>query len=342
MNHQVNRRHWLHHFGMGLGGIAAMQLIGRDMALASPNPASPNPANPNPANPQGIPSRGVINPTHHAPKAKRVIYLFQAGGPSQLETWDYKPLLNEQQGQAAARFGATRSAAHRDVRQPGDPAPRRIDLSVSISTAKAAAWVSELMPHMASKSIGSPSSSRCTPKRSITIRPSPSCRRVTRCAGRPSIGAWLELRAGQRQRQPAVVRRVDHQGQRRTSRSIRGCGVPVSCPLASSGCAISLRAKSRCLYLDNPPGISSDSRRKMLDRLRQLALTGARSIGDPELATRIAQYEMAYRMQSSVPEVDRSVATNRSTSWTCTAPTPNSQAHSPRTACLLVGLASAA
>ena len=77
------RRDWLLRAGMGLGTIAMADVLHRDRAFAD----------------QGIPSSGILNPTHHRPTAKRVIYLFMAGGPSQLETFDYKPLLNEQQGQ---------------------------------------------------------------------------------------------------------------------------------------------------------------------------------------------------------------------------------------------------
>ena len=85
MTPSTDRRHWLFRVGMGLGGIAAADLLARGNEASSAG--------------RGVVSHGALNPTHHAPTAKRVIYLFQAGGPSQLETWDYKPLLNEQQGQ---------------------------------------------------------------------------------------------------------------------------------------------------------------------------------------------------------------------------------------------------
>ncbi|MFN9348512.1 MAG: DUF1501 domain-containing protein, partial [Planctomycetota bacterium] len=79
----AERRRWLIRAGMGLGSVALADLLSHEKASGL----------------DGVPSHGVIHPTHHRPTAKRVIYLFMAGGPSQLETFDYKPLLNEKQGQ---------------------------------------------------------------------------------------------------------------------------------------------------------------------------------------------------------------------------------------------------
>ncbi|MCA9136533.1 MAG: DUF1501 domain-containing protein, partial [Planctomycetales bacterium] len=140
MNQIIDRRHWLQSFGMGLGSIAASQLLHRDAASAAPA-NSPS---------DGIPSHGVINPTHRAPKAKRVIYLFQAGGPSQLETWDYKPLLNEKQGEPLP------DSVRQGQRLTGMSGNQAIlPLAGSIfkfnQHGKNGAWVSELMPHMAKR-----------------------------------------------------------------------------------------------------------------------------------------------------------------------------------------------
>ena len=84
MNSPTTRRTWLQQFGMGLGGIAAADMLSREA---------------NAATPETVKTNGVVNPTHHAPRAKRVIYLFQAGGPSQLETWDTNHFSNKKHGE---------------------------------------------------------------------------------------------------------------------------------------------------------------------------------------------------------------------------------------------------
>ena len=88
---EYDRRRWLLQAGMGLGGIAYAHLMQESVANVSRASIAEGL--------EGIPTRGTLNPTHHRPTAKRVIYLFMAGGPSQLETYDYKPLLNEKQGE---------------------------------------------------------------------------------------------------------------------------------------------------------------------------------------------------------------------------------------------------
>ena len=89
IGNRYDRRHWLGRVAMGLGGIAATDMMTRDGSVMA---ASANHGD-------GVPTGGILSPTHHRPTAKRVIYLFQSGGPSQLETWDYKPLLSERQGE---------------------------------------------------------------------------------------------------------------------------------------------------------------------------------------------------------------------------------------------------
>ena len=140
MNLNSNRRHWLQQFGMGLGGIAASELLRRESSVA----ATPN------SQGAGVPSGGVVNPTHHAPRAKRVIYLFQAGGPSQLESWDYKPLLSEKQGEPlpdSVRQG------QRLTGMSGNQAilPLAGSMYKFNQHGENGTWVSELMPHMAKK-----------------------------------------------------------------------------------------------------------------------------------------------------------------------------------------------
>ncbi len=131
MNSLTHRRHWLQQSGMGFGSLALMHLLQKD-AMAEGSAAS----------------HGVINPTHHTPTAKRVIYLFQAGGPSQLEIWDYKPLLNEQQGKPlpdSVRQG------QRLTGMSGNQAvlPMAGSIFKFAQHGQCGTWASELMPHMA-------------------------------------------------------------------------------------------------------------------------------------------------------------------------------------------------
>ena len=97
-NDHLARREWLMRAGMGFGGVVLTDLMSREKAVLGQDHGGGASGTGHSMPSQGVPSQGVLNPTHHAPTAKRVIYLFMAGGPSQLETFDYKPLLNEMQG----------------------------------------------------------------------------------------------------------------------------------------------------------------------------------------------------------------------------------------------------
>jgi hypothetical protein len=287
---RTDRRHWLERFGMGLGGIAASQLLDRDFALAS-KPSSSTP---------GIPSSGFINPTHHNPKAKRVIYLFQSGGPSQLETWDYKPLLNEKQGEPlpdSVRQG------QRLTGMSGNQAILPLAGSIYKFNRHGAngTWVSELMPHMA-KRIDDIAIVKSMFTEAINHDPAITFLQTgNQLAGRPSIGAWIDYGLGsENDSLPTFVVLVTKgkTDQPLYSR-LWGAGF---LPARYQG--VQFRSgKEPVLYLSNPSGVSSESRRVMLDRLGDLHHLEQERLGDPALASRIDQYEMAYRMQSSVPEV---------------------------------------
>ncbi|MDV6030525.1 MAG: DUF1501 domain-containing protein [Phycisphaera sp. RhM] len=290
MDSSTTRRHWLQQFGMGLGGIAASQLLQRDFAAAAPA-VSPN---------AGIPSGGVVNPTHHAPKAKRVIYLFQAGGPSQLETWDYKPLLNEKQGEPLP------DSVRQGQRLTGMSGNQAI-LPLAGSVYKFnrhgenGTWVSELMPHMA-KQVDQIAVIKSMYTEAINHDPAITFLQTgNQLSGRPSIGSWLHYGLGsENDNLPTFVVLVTKGkgGQPLYSR-LWGSGF---LPARYQG--VQFRSgKEPVLYLSNPPGISADSRRNMLDRLNDLHQLEQDRLGDPALTTRIEQYEMAYRMQSSVPDV---------------------------------------
>ena len=152
----------------------------------------------------------------------------------------------------------------------------------------------------------SASSSRCTPRRSTTIRRVTFFQTGAQLAGRPSIGSWLSYGLGSENQRPAGVRRDDlagHRQARTTSRSTTACGAAASCRRKYQG--VKFRsAGDPVLYLSNPAGFEQRRRAgAMLDDLAKLNQLKLDEFGDPEIATRIAQYEMAYRMQTSVPEL---------------------------------------
>jgi uncharacterized protein (DUF1501 family) len=229
-----------------------------------------------------------------------VIYLFQAGGPSQLETWDYKPLLNEKQGEPlpdSVRQG------QRLTGMSGNQAV--LPLAGSIfkfnQYGESGSWVSELMPHMA-RQVDRIALVKSLYTEAINHDPAITFLQTgNQLSGRPSIGSWLHYGLGsENENLPTFVVLVTKGkgGQPLYSR-LWGSGF---LPARYQG--VQFRSgKEPVLYLSNPAGISGDSRRKMLDRLNDLHAIEQQRLGDPALATRIEQYEMAYRMQSSVPDV---------------------------------------
>jgi uncharacterized protein (DUF1501 family) len=276
----LDRRTFLGHCGMGLGAAAFWDLLGRDAAAA--------------------PLAGVLKAPHHPPEAKRIIYLFMSGGPSQHDLFDYKPLLNKMNGQdlpASVRMGQrlTGMSAHQAT------LPLAGSIFKFARHGKSGAWISDLMPWTAKVA-----DELCFVKSMYTeaINHDPAItffQTGSQLAGRPSMGAWLSYGLGSaNENLPAFVVLIskDRIDQPLYAR-LWGNGF-----LASTHQGVQFRSgKEPVLYLDNPDGVSRESRRKMLDRLAELHAVQQEQTGDPEIATRIAQYEMAYRMQTSVPEV---------------------------------------
>jgi uncharacterized protein (DUF1501 family) len=277
----TSRREFLARFGMGLGGLALVDLLSRsNRALAGPG--------------------GALAAPHHAPKAKRVIYLFQSGGPSQLETFDYKPLLADMQGDElpeSVRMG------QRLTGMSGNQAT----LPLAGSSFKferygeMGAWVSELLPHTA-KIVDRLCIVRSMQTDAINHDPAITFLQTgAQISGRPSIGAWLSYGLGtDNEDLPAFVVLITRgkTDQPLYSR-LWGTGF-----LPGRYQGVQLRAgKDPVLYLSNPPGVDRTSRRDLLDHLRALHEIELEATGDRELETRIAQYEMAFRMQASIPEV---------------------------------------
>lgn len=238
---------------------------------------------------------------HHAAKAKRVIFLFQHGGPSQLDLFDWKPNLAKVRGQdlpESVRQGQ-RLTGMTAYQAKFPTAPTVFQFA---QHGKSGAWLSELLPHTAKIA-----DELCIMKSLHTeaINHDPA---VTffqtgfQLAGRPSIGSWLSYGLGSENKDlPSFVVLIS-QG--------RGNSQALADRMWGSGFlptkyqGVKFRSgKDPVLYLSNPDGYGAGARRRFLDDLGQLNQMRMEEYQDPEIATRISQYEMAYRMQTSVPEL---------------------------------------
>lgn len=292
INYSMNRRDFLGRFGLGMGGVALTGLLNRDAravdAVESPIAIGAKALN------------GALAAPHFAPKAKRIIYLFMAGGPSQHDLFDYKPLLNERNGQdlpESVRMG------QRLTGMSGNQAS--LPLAGSIfkfgQHGKSGAWMSDLLP-WTTKVVDELCFVKSLHTEAINHDPAITFFQTGhQLAGRPSMGAWLSYGLGSvNQNLPGFVVLIskDRIDQPLYAR-LWGNGF-----LPSNHQGVQFRGgKDPVLYLKNPDGISETSRRKMLDRLAELNAIQFQDVGDPEINSRVAQYEMAFRMQTSVPDV---------------------------------------
>lgn len=277
---------FLNRFGLGLGGVALSQILGPTPIMAAP---------------AGGADLGILGGhLHHPARAKRVIYLFMAGGPSQLETFDYKPLLNERHGQElpeSVRMG------QRLTGMSGNQASLPLAGSAFQFGQHGAngTWVSELLPHTA-KVVDDLCLVRSMYTEAINHDPAITFLQTgSQISGRPSMGAWVHYGLGSDNADlPAFVvlitpGKVDQPLYSR----LWGSGF-----LPSQHQGVQFRSGSNpVLYLNNPAGVTPESRRQLLDRVRELNEHAAARTGDTGIDARIAQYEMAYRMQTSVPGV---------------------------------------
>src|SRR5262245_41715972 len=287
INFAMNRRQFFGRFALGLGGAALSGLLTRDASAGS----TAKTANP---------FKGILPAPHFPARAKRVIYLFMAGGPSQLDLFDFKPLLNDRNGQdppESVRMG------QRLTGMTGYQAtlPMAGSIFKFARHGQSGAWVSELMPWTA-KMVDELCFIKSLHTEAINHDPAITFFQTgSQLAGRPSMGAWLSYGLGRANANlPAFVVLIskDRIDQPLYAR-LWGNGF-----LPSIHQGVQFRSgKDPVLYLANPDGISREGRRKMLDRLAELHELQFEDVGDPEIKARVAQYEMAYRMQSSVPEV---------------------------------------
>jgi hypothetical protein len=278
---RMTRRHF---FGMGASAAGAA-------ALASLLPSTSNAADSMP----GIP--------HFAPKAKRVIYLFQSGGPSQFELFDHKPRLVELHGSElpdSIRQGQRLTGMTSGQKSFPVMAPK----FKFAQYGKSGAWVSELLPNTA-RIVDDICVLRSMNTEAINHDPAITFIQTgSQQPGRPSFGSWLSYGLGSEAKDlPAFVVMISHGSGKDANQGLLdrlwGSGF-----LPSSHQGVKLRSsRDPVLYLSNPPGIDREMRRSMLDGLARLNHLQREQDGDHEIDTRIAQYEMAFRMQASVPEL---------------------------------------
>lgn len=260
-------------------------------------------------------SLGVVNQTaraesvglpglpHFAPKAKRIIYLFQSGAPSQMDLFDPKPQMEAEQGKDLPQ--SIRQGQRLTTMTSGQTNfPIASSIFKFAQHGDAGMWFSELMPHM-SKLADKWCMIRSMHTEAINHDPAITfCQTGAQLAGRPSIGSWVSYGLGSKNRDlPAYVVLTSFGSGRRDDQPLYdrlwGSGF-----LSSKYQGVKFRnTGDAVLYLSNPPGVSSAARRSTLDRLAALNGQHHAQVGDPEIQSRIAQYEMAFRMQSSVPDL---------------------------------------
>ena len=285
-NKNYSRRDFLTKTSLGLGAVALNSLI--------------NPMGLNASTLCDLNGKALTKKPHFPPKVKRVIYLFQSGAPSQLDLFDYKPLLTKMNGEELPE------SVRKGQRLTGMTAGQTsFPLAGSIfkfnQAGKNGAWVSELMPYIAEIT-----DELCFIKSMQTdaINHDPAATFIqtgSQFPGRPSIGSWVSYGLGSdNENLPNFVVLItkDKFGQPLYSR-LWGNGF-----LPSEHQGISFRpGKDPVLFLKNPPGVTSEMRKDQLDYLEKLQNLQYNEFEDPEIKARISQYEMAFRMQTSVPEI---------------------------------------
>jgi hypothetical protein len=278
----ITRRQFLASNGFGIGGAALASLLAetaRAQLAALP----------------GLP--------HHAPKARRVIYLFQSGAPSQMDLFDYKPMLERYRNQDLPE------SVRRGQRLTGMTATQeRFPIAPSLFQfarhGRSGAWVSELLPHTA-RIVDELCFIKTMHTEAINHDPAITFfQSGAQLAGRPSMGAWLAYGLGSESRDlPAFIVLISN-----------GTGNPADQPLydrlwgsgflPSQYQGVKFRSiGDPVLYLSNPEGVNQATRRRILDDVARLNELRLEATGDPEIQTRIAQYELAFRMQAAVPEL---------------------------------------
>ncbi|MCH2060213.1 MAG: DUF1501 domain-containing protein [Verrucomicrobiales bacterium] len=284
-----NRRQFFGRSTTGIGVAALSSLLGGNLARGEKNG-------------KGVRIGGLEGIPHFAPKAKRVIYLLQSGAPSQVDLLDHKPSLEKlhmQQLPGDIRDGQRLTGMTAGQKSfPLIKSPWKFRQHGQSGT-----WISDLLPHMA-EVVDDICVVRSMHTEAINHDPAVTFfQSGHQQPGRPSIGSWLSYGLGsETENLPSFVvllsKNTFHQAQPLYDR-LWGSGF-----LPSRYQGVKFRSQGDpVLYLNDPAGGSSKKRLAMLDRLARLNRIREQEIGDPEITSRIAQYEMAYRMQASVPEL---------------------------------------
>lgn len=298
----VNRREFFGRAACGLGTAALAVLLAKDSGAAEQDAAK-----------AATRIGGLDGVPHFAPKAKRVIYLFQNGAPTHCDLFDYKPKLIELHGKPVPEAAV---AGKRFSTMTGSPTGKLLLAPVEpfAQHGQSGAWVSNFLPHTAKIA-----DELCFVKSMHTeaVNHAPGISFFLSGAelpGRPTLGAWLSYGLGSDTESLPSFVVMTSVSKGTTCGQIFydfywGAGF-----LPSKYQGVKFRGGSEpVLYLDNPDGLSRQIRRTQLDAIAKLNEIKQREFADPEIATRIAQYEMAYRMQTSVPELadfsDESAAT---------------------------------
>jgi hypothetical protein len=279
-----NRRRFLSRLSLGLGSVALGSLLIPDLFSGAMEEGGL---------PRGIPD--------FAPKAKRVIYLFQNGAPSQLELYDYKPKLREMMGQelpASVRGGQRLTGM--TANQASFPLVGSIYDFKQYGQSRA--WISDLLPNTA-KVVDDICIIRSMHTEAINHDPALTFFQTGAQQGnRPSMGAWLSYGLGSENKNLPAFTVLLSRG--------KGDGQGVYSKLWTNGFLDSTHqgvqfsaGEDPVLYLKDPGGLNRFERRKMLDKLAEMNDMSYKEFGDPEINAKVQQYEMAYRMQTAVPEI---------------------------------------
>ena len=270
----LTRRYFLQGGGAGLGSLALGSLFGSDL---HPSLVS-------------------------KPKAKRIIYLFQSGGPSQLDLFDYKPELKKRFGEEVPTsvYPNERKTKMSSAQSSFATAPSIFNFA---QHGESGAWMSELLPHTA-KLADELCIMRSLHTEAINHDPAITFLQTgSQIAGRPSMGAWMHYGLGSNNSDLPAFVAMSSRGKAKTGQPLYdrlwGAGF-----LPAKYQGIKFRNQGDpVLDIYDPPGVSREMRRRMLDSLKKLNHDRLDVTQDPEIAARISQYELAYRMQTSVPDL---------------------------------------
>jgi len=283
----MTRRAFFGRASSGLGSLALASLLKPDLLAATRKPGST------------ARSLGAVNPLHLAPRARRVIYLFMSGAPSHIDLFDYKPKLVEMTGAELP------DSVRKGQRITGMTSGQKNLLCVGTpfkfaKHGQSGMELSELLPHTAGIA------DQITLIRTLNTDPINHDPAVTylytgaQQPGRPTVGAWVSYGLGSENANlPAFIVMLSGHGGQSLQTRYWGNGF-----LPSNHQGVQFRGTGDpVLFFSNPPGLSQQTRRRLLDDMQTLNRMQLKSLGDPEIAARMEAYELAFRMQTSVPEL---------------------------------------